>query len=214
MTHDGGALGRLHADLALLLDVVDAAWELMERADLVSDEEIALDKALAAAQEGGMMNALTRLRESWFHGSLRTTYMPEPVELRTVRASDLDLLLEVVDSAWAVKTRIDEENDPAWDSPCELDALSAALLASNLSKSGGDCPGHFIISPPSCAERESPCPNSDVLEAAEAAVARWRADCITLERWAGGQDAGNAFAEQVRMWAQCRAGCDTWEPNE
>lgn len=43
---------------------------------------------------------------------------------------------------------------------------------------------------------------------AEATVTRLREHLEALARWAGEQNAGNAFAEQVRMWALARLAQD------
>ena len=51
----------------------------------------------------------------------------------------------------------------------------------------------------------------------EAKLERLKADYLSLSRWAGQQNAGNAFATQVRMYADARImewdlPLEEWEP--
>ena len=55
------------------------------------------------------------------------------------------------------------------------------------------------------------------MDAREAKLERLRADFELLARWAGEQNAGNAFAEQVALYARARLAewdqpVEEWEP--
>jgi hypothetical protein len=49
------------------------------------------------------------------------------MEYVTVTKEKYAALLAVVEAARALSARLEREDDPAWDSPSELDALTAAL---------------------------------------------------------------------------------------